>query len=191
MNFLAHNFLSFGQPGLVVGNYLGDFLRNPEVLLLPINIQDGIRIHRFIDSYTDSHLSVKSATKLLHPTMGKYAPVVIDIYFDYILSKRWTDFSERLLSDYCETSYTILLNHEGIMSPRIANRMRRMVADRWLENYQTYEGLERVFMFLSRRAKFKSNLENAPEILMQFEDKLEDIFLTFFPDLLNHTRSQI
>lgn len=174
-----------------MGNYLGDFLRNPEVLLLPINIQDGIRIHRFIDSYTDSHLSVKSATKLLHPTMGKYAPVVIDIYFDYILSKRWTDFSERLLSDYCETSYTILLNHEGIMSPRIANRMRRMVADRWLENYQTYEGLERVFMFLSRRAKFKSNLENAPEILMQFEDKLEDIFLTFFPDLLNHTRSQI
>lgn len=191
MNFLAHNYLSFERPDIIVGNYLGDFLKNAEVSQLPFAVQQGVRVHRMIDSFTDVHKAVKSATKLLHPTLGKYAPVVIDIYFDYLLSKRWSDFSAVPLIEFCEISYDVLLAHRNIMSPRNANRLTRMVEDRWLENYQTYQGLEQTFMFLSRRAKYVSNLQNAPAILKPLESRLELIFMQFFPDAINYIRNEL
>lgn len=191
MNFLAHSYLSFQQPGLIVGNYLGDFLRNPQVELLPAPVRKGVDVHRMIDSYTDTHKIVKSATRLLHPTMGKYSPVVIDIYFDYLLSKRWMDFSKDRLEVHCKEAYRILLEHDYLMSDRIASRMRRMVADRWLENYQTYEGLQRIFNFLSKRAKFTSNLDEAPAVLQSLESELEAIFVTFFPEIIIEVKNYI
>ncbi|MBK8506340.1 MAG: DUF479 domain-containing protein [Saprospiraceae bacterium] len=190
MNFLAHTYLSFSVPGLIVGNYLGDFIKNLEVVKLPSAVREGIQLHRHIDSFTDSHQAVKAGTKLLHKSMGKYAPVVLDIYFDFLLSKRWSDFNDVPLDKFCEESYGALLSFRSIMPPLIATRMQKMIYDRWLENYKTYAGLQRVFGFLSRRAKFKSNIDRAPEFLMPIEGHLETVFMDFFPDMINSVRNQ-
>jgi acyl carrier protein phosphodiesterase len=190
MNFLAHTYLSFSVPGIIVGNYLGDFVKNREVVLLPPVVREGIHLHRYIDSFTDSHQSVKAGTKLLHKSMGKYAPVVLDIYFDFLLSKRWSDFSDIPLEKFCKGSYEALLSHRSIMPLPIATRMQKMVYDRWLENYQTYAGLQRVFGFLSRRAKFKSNLDRAPDVLVQIEGQLESIFIDFFPVIIDSVKKE-
>ena len=191
MNFLAHTYLSFDQPGLIVGNYLGDFIRNKDVASLPIAIKEGVILHRAIDTYTDRHEKVKEGTSLLHKSMGKYAPVVLDIYFDFLLSKRWLDFHNTPLSEFCQIAYEILVKHQEYMPERIANRMQKMVADRWLENYQTYDGIRRVFRFLSRRTKFPSNLMDAPAVLMELEEPLEDVFMSFFPDLIVYCKRKI
>jgi acyl carrier protein phosphodiesterase len=190
MNFLAHTYLSFNVPGLIVGNYLGDFIKNSEVASLPPAVREGILLHRYIDSYTDSHLAVKAGTKLLHKSMGKYAPVVLDIYFDFLLSKRWSDFNDLALDTFCKESYVALLSYQSIMPESIAIRFQKMVNDRWLGNYKTYAGLQRVFGFLSRRAKFKSNIEKAPEFLFQIEDRLESVFMEFFPDIIDSVRNE-
>lgn len=191
MNFLAHTYLSFGEPGLIVGNYLGDFVTNKVMKTLPLEVQSGVKLHRFIDSYTDRHPVVKEGTRMLHSTMGKYAPVVLDIYFDYLLSKFWTDYEEVSLRAYCTHSYQALTEYQSIMPSVISDRAERMIADRWLENYQHYIGLERVFGFLSRRARFKSNLAHAPEVLKELEDPLGKIFNRFFPDLEHYARAEV
>jgi acyl carrier protein phosphodiesterase len=191
MNFLAHTYLSFEHESLIVGNYLGDFIKNKEVEKLPEGIKLGIKLHRSIDSYTDTHEMVKKGTSQLHASMGKYAPVALDIYFDFFLSKHWAQFNELTLAEYCTMPYQVLLKHEYLMSERLASRMNKMVADRWLENYQTYAGIERVFGFLAKRATFPSNLLQAPEILKERETSLEEAFLIFFPDLISHCRRQI
>lgn len=190
MNFLAHNYLSFQQPGLIVGNYLGDFLRNQEVKKLPLPIKAGVILHRKIDSFTDHHPVVREGTALLHNTMGKYAPVVLDIYFDFLLSRNWHDFHNHALSEFCDISYDVLLKHRDSMSERVAARMEKMVSDRWLEKYQSYRGLERIFDFLHKRAKFESNLVAAPVVLRSLQDQLENIFLRFFPDIIVFARSE-
>ena len=105
MNFLAHSFLSFGDPDLVVGNYLGDFVKNRQIPKLPEAVQSGVLLHRAIDSFTDRHHLVKKATKLLHADFSKYAPVVLDIYFDYILSKHWPQFHHQDLRHFCFVTY--------------------------------------------------------------------------------------
>ena len=191
MNFLAHSYLSFEDPGLTAGNYLGDFIRNTQVNALPMSIQRGIRLHRSIDSYTDHHPSVKEGTKLLHAGFHKYAPVVLDIYFDFLLSKFWATYDNGSLSGFCQGVYAVLRDQMEHMPLKLGQRMERMTAAGWLENYQTYDGLQRTFNFLERRAKFPSNLSKGSELLLPLEAALGDIFIVFFPDLISFTKEEI
>ena len=82
MNYLAHLFLSCQDEDLVIGNFIADSIRNKEVATFSPAIQQGISLHRKIDAYTDSHPIVRLSTRRLHPHHHKYAPVVIDIFFD-------------------------------------------------------------------------------------------------------------
>ena len=83
MNFLAHFHLSGENELIAIGNFLGDFIRGSELNSLPLTVQKGVYLHRFIDQYTDNHPVVRDLNKMLVPHFAKYAPVVSDIYFDY------------------------------------------------------------------------------------------------------------
>ena len=85
MNYLAHAFLSLEDADLLAGNYLADLMHPKDVVELSPGVMRGIELHRFIDSYTDQHPEVRSCTRILHPVVHKYAPVVIDIYYDFLL----------------------------------------------------------------------------------------------------------
>lgn len=175
-----------------MGNYLGDFITNKQLKELPKGVQEGIRLHRFIDTYTDTHPLVKVGTKMLHPSMHKYAPVVIDIYFDFLLSKHWNLFHEWDIERFCSGIYKTLMAFDGPMPAFMLGRRRRMVESRWLEDYQTYQGLDKVFTFLSKRAKFSSNLLQASQVLKELENALESqVFLPFFPVLIKAVQEQI
>lgn len=191
MNFLAHTYLSFGIEGLIVGNYLGDFVRNTEVERLPLSVQDGIILHRKIDSFTDQHGIVRVGTKMLHKTMGKYAPVVLDIYFDFLLTKNWSLYSKRTLQETAMMAYDALLRNSAIMNEKIDTRMHRMVADRWLEKYKTYDNLQRIFNFLNRRIKFDIDLQKAPDVLAGMEMELDEVFTTYFPTLITFVQESV
>ncbi len=184
MNFLAHTYLSFGDPGLIVGNYLGDFIKNKHLEKLPASIAKGVYLHRAIDSFTDHHDLVKAGTKLLHPDFRKYAPVVLDIYFDFLLSKFWSRFSETDLTTFCSQTYQQLLAAQVFMPEFMQGRVVRMTSGRWLENYQSYVGLQRTFNYIKSRSSFPSKLDMASELLLAKESELGAIFLSFFPELI-------
>jgi acyl carrier protein phosphodiesterase len=191
MNHLAHSFLAFEHDSLLVGTYLADLVSNKQMLVYSHNIRQGIMLHRRIDAFTDQHPLVRESTRLLHDTMHKYAPVVLDIYYDYLLSKHWATFSDLTLSVYCDQIYIRLANYKSIMTPPIKWRFERMVQDHWLERYQTYADLERAFGFLGRRAKFRSDFTNAPAVLANLEKPLEERFTIFFPEVISWVREQI
>jgi len=88
MNFLAHLFLSFDNEDIMIGNFIADMIRNKDVSTFSEGVQKGIALHRKIDSYTDVHPIVKQGTKLMQPYHSKYSPVVIDVFYDYLLSNR-------------------------------------------------------------------------------------------------------
>ncbi len=191
MNFLAHSYLSYEIPGLVAGNYLGDILKNKEVTALPVSLQEGVQLHRQIDSYADNHQVFRQGTRILHPHLGKYAPVVLDIYFDYFLSKHWSSFHPLALSDFSQVIYEVLTAHIAFMPQKVGDRLRGMVKGRWLESYQHPPGLRKTFHFLARRAKFPSRLGEATDILQAHEDQLEQVFLGFFPKLATYAQTQV
>ncbi len=88
----------------MLGGVLADFVRNPEIEVLPSNVQAGIRLHRSIDSFTDRHQIVHQSIGRISSRLGWFAGIVIDIYYDHILARNWERFaSEPPLRVICKS----------------------------------------------------------------------------------------
>ncbi len=183
MNYLAHIFLSGDQAEILVGNFLGDLITNKEKQALPDAIKFGVDLHRRIDTYTDNHASVLRSVSRIRDLHGKYAPVVVDVLYDHLLSLNWDTFSTEKLEDFSSRSYGQILDHMEFIPERRRARVASMIEHDWLRHYGNLEALHGTFLRLKKRAKFQGNFELAVSgIVRQFEGLQAD-FLEFFPDL--------
>jgi len=189
MNFLAHVFLSQHDEELLVGNFIGDFIRKSEDKDFSEGIQQGIVLHRKIDYFTDNHPVIREGTRLLHARHHKYAPVLMDVYYDFLLAKNWAQFSTLDLRDFTQHVYKILERYLPIMPPVLQHRLPLMIADDWLVQYGKLEGLAFTFNRMKRRASEPSHFDHAVETLQLHLEPLEDGFLRFFPEAITWSRS--
>lgn len=189
VNFLAHLFLSEHHEDLLIGNFLADYLKNKEVAKLPRPVQEGIRLHRKIDSFTDKHPAVLNSVRRLRPVHGKFAPVVLDVCFDYVLIKNWDKYSDIHLKEFTQEVYKILEKNIHIMPEFLQRRLPHMIADDWLVGYGTKEGLEFTFSRMKLRTSFPRFFENAVDSLMKDYQLYEDDFNLFFPDIIDAVKN--
>ena len=184
MNFLAHLFLSGNEEHLIVGNFLGDFLKNRQVARLPRPFQEGVRLHRKIDTFTDGHPAVRRSARRLRPVHGKYAPVILDILQDFLLAKNWERYSDVSLAEFTTGVYAILKTHLHLMPEILQERLPLMIADDWLVRYGTEEGLRFTFSRVKLRSSAPRFFENAVESLNANFEPLEADFNAFFPEAI-------
>jgi acyl carrier protein phosphodiesterase len=188
MNFLAHMFLTYGDKELTVGNYVADFIRNRDLVLFTERTVTGIMLHRHIDHYTDNHPEVLKSTRILRERHHKYAPVVIDVFYDYILAVNWNKFSNIDMRTFADKIYEHLNEYSHDFPIHLHDITCRMIADDFLLQYGTQEGIEKTFMRLARRAKFKSNFVTAFQDLEQNFDEINEGFLIFFPEIISEVK---
>ena len=93
MNFLAHIYLSGTDEKILVGNFMGDYVKGRDYLKYPEDIRKGLLLHRQIDFYTDNHPIVKNSKKRIESVYRKYSGIIIDIFYDYFLATNWPDYS--------------------------------------------------------------------------------------------------
>jgi len=181
MNFLAHLLLSCQDEELIVGNFLGDFIKNRDLPGLPPGIQQGIRLHRFIDTYTDNHPVVRQGTHRLQKRHGKYAGVVIDVLYDYILANHWAHYHSQSLGVFTQGIYQVLEQNLPLMPARLQQRVPLMIADDWLVQYGTTAGIAYTFSRLQQRVSKPEYLEDALVSLHEDQALLVEEFSHFFP----------
>ena len=93
MNYLAHFLLSKQNEALIVGNFIADDVKGNQYRKYPESIQQGILMHREIDTFTDNHPTVSNSKNLIRKYQKKYTPVVIDIFYDYFLASNFNNYS--------------------------------------------------------------------------------------------------
>jgi acyl carrier protein phosphodiesterase len=190
MNFLAHLYLSGDDPRVRVGNFIGDFVKGRD---LPARfgapIAAGIQLHREIDHFTDRHPVVKKSKARLWPVHRHYAGVVVDLYYDHFLARRWPEFHHSLLPDYAAACYQVVLSHLPVLPEKMKRMLPLMMKDDWLSNYAKLEGLGRAFSGLAQRTRFASNMDQAIPGLQRHYADFENEFLAFFPDLQHFART--
>ena len=186
MNFLAHLFLSFNDPDIMVGNFIADMIKNKDVPTYSEGVQKGITLHRKIDTYTDGHPVVKKGTKLLQPYHRKYSPVIVDIFYDYLLSKNWEKYSEESLDEFANRTYKILRSRMDEMPPNLKKRLPSMIAHDWLQGYSKEQGLRYTFERLKSRLSQPEQLEDVVENLFKHEKSLNEGFNIFFPEMIEY-----
>ena len=186
MNFLAHFYLSGEDEGLILGNYLGDFLRGSEMKKLPESIFRGIELHRAIDEFTDAHPLVRNSQKTLREGLGRYVPVAVDVIYDHFLAAMWKDYSEEDLQAFVNRKYAFLEKNRESLNPRAQGFLNYMQSHNILYNYQFDEGIQRVFEGLNHRARFDTKLKEAVVEMNHHRILLEKDFRSFFPELIAH-----
>src|SRR5688500_10815365 len=140
MNFLAHLYLSEKNPQIMVGNFLGDFVRGRNLLeRFEEDIVTGIELHRDIDAFTDTHPIVATSKKRLREKYRHYAGVIVDIFYDHFLAKNWSAYHEESLRDFAANAYRIIEQHMEILPPDARHMLPYMINGNWLLNYAKIE----------------------------------------------------
>ncbi len=189
MNFLAHMFLSCMDNELMIGNFLGDFVSNKELHLFSEKIQEGVMLHRQIDSFSDNHEDVLESVRRLRPSQAKYAPVVIDVFYDFILAKNWLKFTSQPLEEFSDHVTEVLKYHQEVFPEHVRRRTDRMIEAKWLVDYAKPERLEMILGFLDKRSSFPSAMKNAVMAYNKDYELYEKDFLKFFPDIIAYVES--
>lgn len=191
MNYLAHVFLSGANEELLVGNFIADSVKGNQRHLFSPGINQGIALHRQIDTFTDSHSIVEASKKRLRPDYRKYAGVITDIFYDHFLAIHFNKYTTVSLPEFSQQVYKTVLQHEAILPEKVHYFLPYMMRDNWLLNYQNLEGIKRSLTGMSRRTTFISNMETATVELEKNYAFYETEFLTFFPELQEYVHHQI
>ncbi len=184
MNFLAHIYLSGEDEGITIGNFIADGIKGKKYKKFPLKIQKGILLHREIDTFTDSHPTVKQSTARLHENYSHYSGVIVDILYDHFLAKNWNQYHELPLDVYVENFYDLLRNNFAMLPTRIQRMMPYMIADNWLLSYATIRGISTILDQMNVRTKGKSKMNFAVLELEQYYDEFEAEFTSFFDELV-------
>ena len=191
MNFLAHLFLSGDNEQVMVGNFIGDFVKGSQLNNYPSEIRKGIALHRSIDHYTDNHPVVLESKVRLRTKFRHYAPVIVDVFYDHFLAKDWSFFSTVPLKEYTVGFYKMIDRYFDILPAGVINMLTFMSRDNWLYNYQFIEGIDRALCGMSRRTKFNSKMEEAAKALESDYEQYQKEFHSFFPELDKHVKETI
>lgn len=184
MNFLAHIYLSFGDPEITIGNFIADSIRGNKYKHLPMRVQHGILLHREIDTFTDSHKIPRQSSKRLHQHYSHYSRVIVDIFYDHFLAKNWKDYSSIPLETYVDNFYDLLEDHYTILPDGVKRMMPYMIADNWLYNYSKLEGIAKVLNGMNRRTHNRSKMNFAIIDLEEHYQAFENEFTAFFAELI-------
>ena len=183
MNFLAHIYLSGDSREILIGNFIGDYVKGKNITGYPDEVKQGIMLHRKIDSFTDSHSITRSSKKIIAEKYGLYAGIVVDIYYDHFLSANWDLYSEMPLREYIHDRYSLLDSGFSIFPAGVKSWFPYFIKSNWLETYIHFEGLNMVFKRMSYRTSLPDHSDYAVNQLKENYDFLKENFIDFFADM--------
>lgn len=192
MNYLAHAFLSFNEPAILVGNMISDFVKGKAKYSYPENIQKGINLHRAIDSFTDSHIATQQAKIYFKPVVGLYAGAFVDVVYDHFLAIDKNQFANNIaLEKFAENVYQTLQANISFLPEKFKNMLPYMQQQNWLYNYQYNWGIDKSFQGLVRRAKYLDSSQKAFEIFEKNYVALNTCYQLFFQDVKSFSEKEI
>ncbi len=184
MNYLAHALLAGEDRGNRLGALLGDFVKGRLPAGLPAEVAAGVRLHRAIDSYTDTHPAFGASRARVSAERRRYAGIMVDLFYDHFLAARWSEFHPQALSQFSAATYALLAAHRALLPPRLAKLLPLMRDEDWLASYRQTQAVAQALDRMSaHRLRHPNPLAGAGEELTEHYDGFAADFAAFFPDV--------
>lgn len=183
MNYLAH--LQFALPATDsrIGNLLGDFYHGTRLELLSPGVAAGLYNHRAVDWFTDHHPEVRAARLWFSPDMRRFAPIALDMLFDFCLIKYWNHFFTSDFADYKSQLYRNLQHDLPHMPDSMARTFKAVTEQDWFGTYAQLEGIQYSLHRMASRGRFTARYGAIADELPELQSDIEQLFLKFFPQL--------
>jgi acyl carrier protein phosphodiesterase len=186
LNYLAHIYLSGANEEILVGNFIGDYVKGFELGRYTELVRKGIMLHRHIDSFTDTNIIVKRSKSRITEKYHKYAGIIIDIFYDHFLVSNWLTYSSVPIDEFVLNVHGILGRYVEILPEGVRLFLPSFIKNNWIQKYSTIEGIEDVLHRMSARTTLPEETEYAIRILREDYDKIDSEFSAFFPALINY-----
>lgn len=188
MNFLAHAYLSFNDTDLIVGNLIADMIKGKQIENLPLEVQQGIWLHRQIDTFTDRHPMVKETKKVFDKTAGRYNGSFLDVAYDHFLSRSETFRPKEGWEEFANNCYKAIESRATVLPSQFISMFLYMKGENWMLNYGDKWLIEKSFERLQNRATY---IQKEIPVYRDFEKHYDEIsasFDAFFPDLVEFVK---
>jgi acyl carrier protein phosphodiesterase len=185
MNYLAHIYLARHSDAAMVGAMLGDFVKAGEIDRYPPEIAREILLHRHVDTYTDSHPLVVAARELFGGGRRRYSGIVLDVFYDHVLSQDWARYCALPRAALIERFYAALAAHEALLPDRLREMLPYLVRQDWLGGYLEFDGVVETVARVSRRLSRNGELlRDGIGDLVEHRAVITQGFDQFFPQLI-------
>jgi acyl carrier protein phosphodiesterase len=191
VNYLAHALLSFGDPDILAGNMISDFVKGKKKFDYPDRIQMGMTLHRKIDAYTDSHPATGQAKQYLKSAAGLYAGSFVDIIYDHFLANDSYEFEEGALAVFAQNTYVQLQSYENWLPEKFHGFFYFMRTQNWLLHYRSPDGIFRSFQGLCRRAKYIDDPEPVFQAFLASYEELRAAYENFYPHVKTYAYHEL
>lgn len=188
MNYLAHIYLSGDHEDVKIGNFIADFIYGNRYENFPEGIQKGILLHRHIDTFTDAHPIFRQSKKRLFPDFSHYSSVIVDMFYDHFLAKKFENYSSESLEQFASKFYKLLEDHQYNLPPKVQHILPIMRRYNWLVSYRNLDDLENILNQMNNKTKNKTSLHLSIENLKSDYDLFENEFIIFFKDMLEEQK---
>jgi acyl carrier protein phosphodiesterase len=191
VNFLAHLYLSGNSEELLIGNFIADAVKGSNFEGFHPQVVKGIKLHRSIDAFTDSHPVFLQSKRRLVPHFDKYSGVLMDIFYDHFLAANWNSYHPTSLDIYAQDVYALMKRNTHHLPEHSKFMLPYMIKGNWLYNYAHFEGIQSTLNGLSRRTKFVSGMEKGVIYLQQDYALYEKEFAEFFPEIVEFVKKEM
>ena len=183
MNHLAHLYLSSDNEEEMVGQFIADAVKGNDFNLYSLNIRNGILLHRWVDSFTDTHDLVKELRAEYRPKLGLYSGVLIDLVFDYFLAKDFQIHSGRDLAEFQQFTFRVLNKHEESFPDKMKNYFFHMKDKEFMLKYAHPVGMAVIVRQMGMRIPRGESLVTAGDFFDDYVEMASDYFSSFFEEL--------
>lgn len=161
---------------------ISDFVKGKKKFDYPAPIQNGIALHRAIDTFTDSHEATREAKEIFRPAYRLYSGAFTDVVYDHFLATDAAEFTEASLLQFSLDTYASLDNNIQWIPDPFARMYPYMKEHNWLYNYRTRWGTGKSLGGVVRRAAYLSESDTAFRLFEQHYQLLQNCYRHFWAD---------
>lgn len=181
MNHLGHLFLARSERRLMAGAFLGDFVKGTLKGERPAVVETGIKFHRSVDAFVDSHPTQRRSIDRFGSEFRRYGGIICDVVYDHFLAEHWATFNDQEFLAFCEDAYQSILDEHLSLGTKATRTIMRMKEFRSLESYRTEQYISRSLTHIGQRLKRDNPLHRAFGEFAAHRKELEADFFDFMP----------
>jgi acyl carrier protein phosphodiesterase len=180
MNFLLHMLLSGEDNLILVGNFMGDFVKGPLAERFPERIQRGVTLHRRIDSFASRDDLFQCSRRRLDTHYGLYRGVLVDLFYDHFLVMEWSNWSAETFDRFLVRTRSIVEQNNDNLPERM-QKLVPFIFEELLPSYGEVSGIGKALERMSRRVKRANPLAGGEAELLRHYIDLRADFRGFMP----------
>lgn len=189
MNFLAHAYLAGESPADRLGGLIGDFVKGPLPAGLPPEVAAGVRLHRQIDVFADTHAAFVRSRSRVSTARRRVGGVMVDMFYDHFLALHWSRFGDEPLDVFTTRLYALLEANMPMLPPPLVDLLPRIIGADWFGSYRSVEATSHALDRIALRLRRVNPLAGSGVELESDYAGFESDFFAFIADAQRYAES--